>query len=620
MDNYWKFEKIKRIEEYTFNQSLEKFFKSKIDGIVRENIQNALDAKLPKLDEPVKVTINVEEVLVNQFPGIEELIKRVPHLVGKNEYSKDTINNMKRAINKNKVKVLSFEDENTKGLKFANDNNDTWKAYAFKKGVHNIDSDEEAESLRGGSHGIGKIASNAASELFVVYFSNCDEAGNKLVGGTVQLLEHEFKNEYYRSTGYFAESSEKEIPFENKWGGVFKKSTRGLKILIPFYKDDFGNEKDIIKSVCDNFFLAILHEKLVVSVGNKEINKKNITKYVEDEELYPQNLGVRSTELTPLYLKTYNSQIENKIEFKVKDKNNTSYEFDLFFRYDESITKGRAGIIRSIGMKIEDYKVIGAATKPFNAILIPSNSECDKFLKSLENESHTELSYKHFKVKKYEDNAKKFLSNLTKELKIIIDNYIKENTETDGEIETGEIVHTVENSFTKILGEKDEIIKIGDDAITKRKPEKRNGGKKEKSNNVKPNIEPRGTRIPKKTNNNGERDKDEIYSVTTHSVKRAIISKKEILELDLGSNKHLKNGKEVNLFFKVVDGMGKEYDNELVLEEMYGKIFDENTGSQLDVKDNKIINLVIGGDKVKISFELKDEFNKSLKYKYYLEA
>ena len=43
-------------------------------------------------------------------------------------------------------------------------------------------------------------------------------------------------------------------PFENTFHEIFSKDTRGLKIVIPFLRDQFNNEDEIIKSICDNFF------------------------------------------------------------------------------------------------------------------------------------------------------------------------------------------------------------------------------------------------------------------------------------------------------------------------------------------------------------------------------
>ena len=67
-------------------------------------------------------------------------------------------------------------------------------------------------------------------------------------------------------------------------------------------------------------------------------------------------------------------------------------------------------------MKIEDKKVKNNVRKPFNAVLIPKSIKVDVFLKSLENESHTELSFEHIKDQKIQKNAKKFIANISNEM------------------------------------------------------------------------------------------------------------------------------------------------------------------------------------------------------------
>ena len=53
----WSFRKITSIEEPIFNNTLEKFYKLGIEGLVRENIQNSLDGKLSDSKMPVEVII-----------------------------------------------------------------------------------------------------------------------------------------------------------------------------------------------------------------------------------------------------------------------------------------------------------------------------------------------------------------------------------------------------------------------------------------------------------------------------------------------------------------------------------------------------------------------------------
>lgn len=619
MNNYWKFTEIAIIEDLMFNPSLEKFYRFKIDGMVRENIQNSLDAVNKNLDKPVIITINLGEINSNELPGIDEIKKRIPCLKGASEYTNETIENMKNALRNEKIKYITFEDENTKGLKYLknNEEKDTLRTCAYKKGVHNIDDDAETEKNRGGSHGVGKIASNAASEVYLMYFCNCDDEGKKHIGGNIQLIEHGYKDKYYRSTGYFTENLVNEIPFTNNYSGIFSKNNTGLKVIIPYYKEEFGQEKEIIKSICENFFIAILNDELIVKVNNIIIDKENIKSFIEDEEYFPIIQGKRNIEMTPLYYKTY-TEIE-KQEIIIQDKNKKNYGFNLYFRYDESIPKGRVAIIRSIGMKIENFKIENCATKPFNAVLIPKNSDCDMFLKSLENESHTELSYKHFKKKDLENNAKKFISNLDKELRKILNEHIKNNNKPDGKIETDELLYIIENSFEKISNEKIAVYNTGINEIIKTKPETRKKRNEKSLIRVTPTKSSKN-RKPKEYNENKERLKEEVYQVTSHFVKRALVNQKEILEIDLSTCEEIKNKEVVDLKIKLIDGMGLEYEDEFNAENDYTSVLDKGNNEKKRIEKNKIKNIIIKNKKIQLELSLNKIFNKSLKFRYYLEV
>ena len=164
--------------------------------------------------------------------------------------------------------------------------------YAYKKGVHFTEHDDELEKTRGGSHGVGKIACNAASDIYMMFFANCDANGKQYIGGTTQLIEHNLDGNNYRASGYFTKvKNDTYFPFENHFASVFQKNTRGLKIIIPYLRTQYIGKENAIRSVCDNFFVAILQKKLVVYVNDYEINNETIRRIVSDPEFYPeQNL------------------------------------------------------------------------------------------------------------------------------------------------------------------------------------------------------------------------------------------------------------------------------------------------------------------------------------------
>lgn len=635
MSNLWKFSSIPCIEESTFNKILERFYNFGISGLVRENIQNSLDGKIPGETKPVVVTIKTGTIKKENIPGLEEIKDRINCLEGQNSYTKETIQHMKNKMDDEVINYISFEDYNTKGLKGAKNGQstnkeDTWSIYAYNKGVHTEEEDETLEKSRGGSHGIGKIASNAASELYMMYFANCDEEGNKHLGGTVQLIEHKYKDSYYRSTGYFTDSKNidskttKFYPFENNFDEVFEKNTRGLKIIIPFLRDQFNKEDEILKSVCDSFFIAILQNKLEVIINDKVINSKTIKKYIKDKKYYIQKVEEIKDEFTQLYFDTY-TNIE-PIELEIKDRSQ-SYKFNLYFNYDTKIPKGRVAIVRTIGMKIEDKKIKNNVKKPFNAVLIPVSISEDAFLKSLENESHTELSFEHIKDQELQKNAKTFINNISKEIAKVIEDAIKNNNPTDGIMDTGDVLYEIQTQFKKELLESASTVKLSkgtgekEETIVKVNPEIRK--KKEPKDQKKKTKDPKEKkkREAKKVKPKGERTENTItYSAPADIVERVIISNKEYVKFDFTDTDDLKKSKMCDISLNIVDGMGQECADEFDMDKNYEYAIDKLTGEKLEIKANSIKNISIKKGVAQIELKLKEQYNKALKFVYYVEV
>ncbi len=686
MGELWQFLKSSSMEEFSFNKVLEKFYDFGITGLVRENIQNSLDGKLQGIDGPVIVQINIGTISKNDIPGLDEIKSRINCLEGRNNYTRETIEHMKNKMDDNLVSYISFEDSNTKGLAGAKHGQtynpkDTWSIYAYNKGVHGEEDDETLEKSRGGSHGIGKIASNAASDLYMMYFSNCDEFGNKHIGGTVQLIEHEYKSNFYRATGYFTNieqdrinpSKTKFIPHENTFDHVFKKDTRGLKIIIPFLREQFNNEDEIIRSVCDSFFVAILDKKLEVEVNGKEINDQNIDSYIKNPKYYDQDISNIKKIFTTLYFDTYTKEEPRSIKINSKEE---EYEFDLYFKYDEKIQTGRVGIVRTIGMKIEDKKIKSNVRRPFNAVLIPKTAKEDEFLKSLENESHTELSCDHIKDIKLQKSSKTFINNISKEIAKIIEEEIRKNNPTDGKIDTSDIIYELNAEFKDNLLNKLSTVKI-------KNKKKKNKKKKDQDENKQPNdtsdeievseegetvismtsslderkeVEPdknTGTHNSGNSNNgntkdiNGEsisefegkidqdgkeervlhqgetniaetEDPEIEYKVSTTKVERIVIADNEFIKFNLSQMKEVRRVTTCDIGVSIIDGEGKELKNNFKMKDNYVAVTDLMTNSKLKIQNDFIKNVTIEDGIASLKIELKPEYNRTLKFVYYV--
>ncbi|EOS8270881.1 TPA: hypothetical protein ACTZ3L_003773 [Bacillus cereus] len=634
-----QFSKISNIEECNFHPVLQRFYGMRVRGLVRENIQNARDGKLIGSIEPVIVEIQTGFINKSDIPGIQEIEEHIVSLVGQSEYTQEVIDHMKNCLIQEEVRYISFEDKNTRGLSGArngqsNSSQDTFGVYAYSKGFHAIESDQALETARGGSHGIGKIASNSASDLHLMYFANCDEHGDQHIGGTIQLVEHEYDGNCYRATGYFSDVKELEsgrtkyVPFENKYHQIFKKDTRGLKIVIPFFREEFDNEVEIIKTVCDSFAVAVLKGELVVNVNGKELSKDTLEQYVKDPKYYPTEVAKMKKEFTPLYVDTY---LHAEPQPLVVSNGERDFHFTLYFTYNEEIPKGRMAIFRTVGMKIEDFKVSGHATKPFNAVLIGELEE-DAYLKSLEDESHTTIMNPKIKDPKLKANARRFTKNLANILAEIIDKKMRENNPTDGEMDTADVLYTVETQFKKELenalgtvvisgGKRIMKSKVdgpsikkgkkqGEDDDKDNKKERKKGGGKGK-NGLK-------RKKAKKGVSDEMGDSKETFSINPNLVQRLILQDREIIRFDFTDQTALKNVTSCDISFRVIDGMGEEHN--FLFAENYDAITDAYTNQTYPLNAYTLEGVTIQNGIVHLNVQLKSTYNRALKFIYYVEV
>lgn len=631
---YFQFSKISNIEVATFDPSLKKFYEQGIEGTIKEDIQNALDARLTDSQEPVKLKITLGKISKQDLPGIEEVFLHINSLEGASFYTSETIDYMKKQESLSMIPVLTIEDTNTKGLSGAengqsNNRKDTYGIYAYSKGVHSVIDDEQHEISRGGSHGIGKIANNSASDIHLMYFANCDEDGNKHLGGTVHLIEHKVDDQYYRSTGYFTDvinnhNSSKFIPFSNNnLSPIFSKESRGLKIIIPYLRKEFYDLKLIIQAICDNFFLAILNEKLEVRVEEGEalidITKESIQDYIEDERLYETDITQMKDHFTPLYVRTYLDQ--DPIPIKVSSFSE-EYDFDLYFTYNENIPTGRVGIIRTIGMKIEDFKVKSNIRRPFNAVLIGGSKE-DQYLKSLENESHTLISAKSISDDQAKKNAIRFINNLNKEIGDIIDEHVQKNNPTDGVIDTSNLLYETETSFRNDLSKMKEKVSIvtGDSIFKKRSKKEKREPQKPRDENPPKNPTRKQVRNPRVLQPSDNKTNESVRMILpTDAVERSVTKDYEVLKFNFKGMKDFNKWDKCNISFKVVDGMGKEYSDEINLLDSYSSIYDFDTKQPYEYDASKISDVNISNGTIFLKMNFADRFNKYLKFLYVVEV
>jgi hypothetical protein len=400
------------------NASIDTFNGTKLFSVVRETIQNSMDARLDK-DKPVRVCFALSDIEKNKAVGVNELVpflqsagdtarsqQSATHTSVKFfEHAVQTINSAKT------IPVFTISDFNTCGLEGDYDDTDSKfkgdKWYALIKG-----SGLSQKSTDGalGSFGHGSKAPFAASSLRTIfYYSQILKNGkpeSRFQGKSI-LQSIRLKNSMMtQGTGYFS-NSEKCDPILNSDIPTWIKSLRdssgngtGTTIVVPFPDlgstvDSFWQEMQI--SIIHNFYLAIKNENLEVEFNGKEsLNAKNL---VSQFEKLIQSLVTSMPE--GYEEKMAALECAKTIEFYTSRKTGTliSRPFgrvSWYMRTGDDVSWRGVGVARQNGMLITEMPqglLKFPGTKPFDLFLCVEGESGSRILRSIEDPSHTKFEF-----------------------------------------------------------------------------------------------------------------------------------------------------------------------------------------------------------------------------------
>lgn len=319
---------------------------------------------------------------------------------------------------------------------------------------------------------------------------------------------------------------------------------------------------------------------------------------------------------TPLYVTTYLNSEKKEI---IISNSEESFKFKLYFYYDENIFSGRVALFRTIGMKILDLKVKNRVRKPFNAVLIGGIRE-DNYLKSLENESHTDISGSIIRDRKEKNNAKKFIKNLHIELTKVIDEFINGNNTIDEQVNTGDLFLETMVSFKKDIETNTQKVELSNsNGIRKVKDKKEWRDKRTLNNsNIKDGISNKKRR-PRKIKD-AVNSEVEAYITPLDVVKRIQLSEREYLNINMNEAGLDLSINKCNLKINVLDGMGKIVNEYFRIQDYYDKVLDTNTGKIYYTKENIIYGVEIEEGNINLELIVNKYNVNNLKFLYILEV
>lgn len=319
----WRYSELKGgMRQGISNAAIEGFAGNRIGSLTREICQNSLDAKDIKVNGPV--IIQFKEFLLDRsdFPDVDGLTKSFEYALLETKKLKDqkAYNSIKKSLNiikDNKIRFLRISDFNTTGLDGINTkSHSSWNNLVSAEGI------SDKDSSAGGSFGIGKNASFAASDLRTVFYSTLNEANERATTAVANLPSYDLEDgESFTQGPEFLGIDERNSPYLDliNLDINFKREKKGTDIYISGFIDD-DNELNIIKELLNNYLYAIFEESLIVEVNDKVISKKNIFNLLET---YKNDLEVETIELYQLLtsseVKVYHEKVkeENDIEIRI---------------------------------------------------------------------------------------------------------------------------------------------------------------------------------------------------------------------------------------------------------------------------------------------------------------
>jgi hypothetical protein len=426
----------------------DEFFKAQdlADALVRESIQNSLDARMPRSRSPVRVRFRFAtgphalhpDALREYFDGLD------PHLQAAAKSIHSVLPRAGEA-----VPYLVIEDFGTRGLTgdprvdpeldTAGDETKNDFFYFWR----NVGRSGKGEVDRG-RWGLGKAVFTVASRIRTIFgiTRRFDDDRALLLGQSV-LKTHIIDGQRMYPYGFFARLEKRNglpLPIEDpilleRFVDDFgvNRIAPGLSIVVPYYRDDELSLASITSSVAAQYFYPLLRSDLVVEVidgaRSQLIDAATIGTLFRDDSALSSLCGLTRWSLAQsddgrILLPERGSsapkwddgiidtrqlgrlrdrfgageRLAFRVPILVKRKRSraASSWFDVYLERDESLRKPEHHFIRR-GITIPDVR--GNGEKAARALIVIDDQALSTFLGDAENPAHSDWSERADKIR-----------------------------------------------------------------------------------------------------------------------------------------------------------------------------------------------------------------------------
>lgn len=417
----WQFPPSNGGIDYANDPSSAYFSDAPIQKLVREIIQNSLDAKESGLETPVKVKFS-EKMIGRELIGASDLRKHLTSCSNRAQASKwhklqKVYDTALKTLRGKQIRCLQIVDSGTTGLK-----GDHWAGLVYREGAV-----EKSGGAPGGNYGIGKNAVSNVSDLQTVFYSTRYLNGRKgrveKLQGKATLMTHpnpRKKSQSLQHIGFYKDSEGNPI-LGRDIPNFFRLDEPGTGVFVMGFNPRSNKWVDEITSaVIENFFYAIHHKRLVVEIETRDGKAITVT-YEDLESLFNQD---GKTPNAYYYYKAIRD-----IEAVQTPDINKIGELDIHVTIGSGprriayINRNGMLITDSREQKINPIAPRGRSLWPdFAGVVVPVSDEGDNWIRTMENPSHDSMSPLQLQERRDQIQAEKIFKQARDSTREIIDN------------------------------------------------------------------------------------------------------------------------------------------------------------------------------------------------------
>ena len=279
----WYFPDIKNGHKQGENDGMTDLFSGPtFHALVREALQNSLDAHQPDNDDPVRVAFSLRRIPASNLQDVLSLRNHIEACMVACEESLDNeggkFSSMIKYLDSVKdgdILILDISDSNTKGMDFYYNEEEEECSGRFDS-FFRCSGKPNSGTGTGGSHGYGKTTYFNASKIRCLLVSTMTSEGNDCYfEGVSWLCSHKIGKVHYVDWGFFdnceglplqatKDNYQELIPYD------FQRTEPGTTVSIIGVDIEPGTVnnvyRDIKEAVFRNFFVAIKEKRLIVDV------------------------------------------------------------------------------------------------------------------------------------------------------------------------------------------------------------------------------------------------------------------------------------------------------------------------------------------------------------------